>query len=248
MEYILFDDLFYYQIINNLNCVDLYQLCQVCKQYRNTITKKHFIKATIIEIRRRLPLKSINEVASKKGVVSGSFIIQCILNIVWQSNPGFYTDYFNKHNEYEREIFINYYFSNNIEIDPHRALYCRPISSSIDEQFIDLVETYPWVKPPHISAIIKMDNIHEFIDKTFDFDICKNSYWYTDKDNLQVKSFNQILSRKAISPYSTNHVREKKYIDRGFKFIKTTSVKCISREFKPIKKLNTKKMILSKNI
>jgi len=206
MEEVLFGDPFQNHESNYLTPVDLYNLCQTCKQYKKTITKQYFEKATIKEIRRRLlylyktKTNLYNFLTNlKKGVISGSFIIECILDNYCDEIDCYYpnTVHFNKEvSRFKMNDYFSKYYLDQI------------VLSSFDTTMRHM--------------ILKTNNVHLFIDSEFDFDICKNRYWYTNKDQLYVKSFNQILSKKAVSPYNikTPNHRELKYINKGFTFIK----------------------------
>jgi len=71
--------------------------------------------------------------------------------------------------------------------------------------------------------VLKTKNIIRFIRETFDFDVCKNTFYY-DEDgmHLDISNINDILNRRIIfrSYYNMKASidRCKKYAARGFKF------------------------------
>ena len=179
MEFILFGDPFYNHIITCLNPVNLYNLCQTCKSYRNTITKTYFEKATIVEIKKRLENKYDK---SNGGYISGDFIIQCILGEQWSGNIDLYLD----NSQFRFWNLLMVYYLTGFEL--HR------------------IHT----------------NMGNFLEDEINFDICKNRYWYDNKDHIYIKSLNEILSKKTTfkckKELSTNITNYYKYKNKGFSF------------------------------
>lgn len=204
MDFILFGDLFCNHITSYLSCVNLYNLCKTNKQYKQILNKGYFERATITEIKKRISSTGSKETftsyleATKElnTSISGSFIIQCILGEEW---PNISTDYYI-----------------NAEAVPNMM---PPWERSLD--FSDYYHASKSIGNCNIYTL-KDQNTDTFIKTIFDFDICKNIYWYDGADHIYIKSINQILSKKAVfsckSHLTSSIERRQKYINRGFTF------------------------------
>lgn len=71
----------------------------------------------------------------------------------------------------------------------------------------------------------KFNNWQEFIDKTVDFDICKNMFYYSDDEegfHLNIGSLTSIIHKQAKFGYvhskDLSRKRREKYVERGFTF------------------------------
>jgi hypothetical protein len=87
MEQVMFGDPFYNHIIPNISAADIHNLVQTCKKYKNSVTRRHIETSIINSINNRLrkifedKFEDFKNVLKKTGsVISGSFIIQCILD------------------------------------------------------------------------------------------------------------------------------------------------------------------------
>lgn len=109
-EIILYGDPFWCQIIKYLSVKDLYNLSKVNKYYRTKITDDVYKKNIMKCINDRLKELFENNYDDFKrllddyGVMlSGSFIIQCILDVKWMSDIDLYVPIFNEVREYKGE-------------------------------------------------------------------------------------------------------------------------------------------------
>lgn len=243
MEIVLFSDPFYNHIIDHLNPVDLYNLCQTCKYYRSSIKKHYFEKATIKEMRRRMVLlfytseNRMNECLTNcnkiGGVITGSFIIQCVLGEYWNDQ-------------------IDHYFPNsaklNSKIEKFRLYENNPFSEFYSKYYVVPNKSSISLK----LVVLNSDNVHNFIENTFDFNICKNKYWYDGKDNISIHSINEILSKKATFGCKTvpasSIERRDKYVKRGFIFDESLSYEKIIHGLSNSKEIQLYKMIANNNV
>jgi hypothetical protein len=210
---LLYGDIFNYHILNQLNPITLYSLCQTCKRYKSIIKKKHFEKATIAEIKKRLlegqlDLDTFLERNKSNGVVFfGSFIIQCILDEIWNDSA----------------IDICLPSKTKVSIDSRGRIPSMEIKNDLSGYYRNYKEigTRPSCRW-HVSQLNSHDNVQGFVKKVTDFDICKNIYWYDGEDHIYVHSFNQILSKRTNFNCKEKLLgsieRYGKYKKRGFTF------------------------------
>lgn len=173
---------------------------------------------------------------SDEGVVSGSFILQMILNENWQnSDVDIYTDFRKLTYFYGKlELFLyDNCVNKNVGTD-ETDVEChigRYICAFVDRDTIRNVRDYR-IKGK-IFQVIELDSrilvrknlttISKFIDESFDFDICKNTFYY-DKDGYHVgiKNLKQIVEKrvgfKIGKDFGSSWDRCIKYQTRGFKF------------------------------
>src|SRR5437667_102768 len=92
-DIVLFGDVFWNEIIKNLNISDLVHLRKVHPIYYIKITKEFIKEKIIYSINQRLTRyfgenkeEFLNLLNKTGSVISGSFIIQCILNEEWESD------------------------------------------------------------------------------------------------------------------------------------------------------------------
>jgi len=214
MEIVLLSDPFNNHIIHYLTPVNLYNLCQTCKQYRLLLTKDKFERATITEIKRRYvnhhytSQKSLNNglfvMKKMKSIISGSFIIQCILGEYWSESS------------------IDIYLG-NITLSNKKDQYLIPNSRSAFCDHYKECLNIPTTGKQSIKYInLNTSDVNNFIDNIFDFNICKNKFWYDDEYHIYIKSINEILSKKATFSckikLASSIERYKKYTDRCFIF------------------------------
>lgn len=240
MENVLMGDPFYSNIIKYLNAIDLYKLTKVCTHYRNTM--ENYIEKNIIEeINKRLyeifgaDLPEFKKVlCDTNSVISGSFILQCILGEHWDNS--------------DIDIYIPMKGNNITQNMPASP---NPISSV--ENFI-YSKGIKWVTfdsdvgyGKHINNTIhfvreyknknmkyalqtilvnidkNIDTLYDFIKDNFDFNICKNIYYFDTKDNIRIYKINEIMNKKTNFTVGyrlgSSIMRVKKYEDRGFQFL-----------------------------
>ena len=207
MESVLFSDPFLNHISTYLNPTTLYNLCKTCKQFRIIITKSHFEKASILVIRKRLLdiyeteaklLHWLNKLQSGGGVIAGDAILFCIL-------------------DEKKSMPFECFYPSTFKFD-EELIKCR--SLAYDIRYHDYAECTKFYTRVIKHAVVKDSDVNRFLNNIFLFDFCRNKYWYTGKDHIDVKSFNQILSKKIKHDGHTSYFSAKQYTSMGFTFVK----------------------------
>lgn len=246
MELNIFTEMLNNEIINYLTPIDLYNIMQTCKQYRKIITENHFNKRVISEINKRLynifgnDMQTFKNSMNNDFVITGSFIIQCILGEIWDDsdlnifkcsninrkelvlNRDVDSDCIKRFDENYNSIFTTSYFSDNDSSDDNSNDRLNNIKPNVI-QFLE--NNHDFLKKS--SANIKITNIDKCGSKMggCDFDICKNIFWFDGKDNIYIHNIIEILSRQTKFKFTINEksslIRYKKYQQRGFTFDKT---------------------------
>jgi hypothetical protein len=230
---VLTGDVFYHGIAKNMSMKDLYSLSRTCNYYYNNIINVYIKNKVLTEIDRRLKnvfgfhLDKFKQILHNiNGVITGSFILQCILNVEWNDTDidifvPVDGDYMNKKdNNNERNIL--YYFMTDTLLyqgDTHACNYGNELNK------IQCISTYGKDGMPYRIQITFVDverNINtlcDYMNDNFDFEICKNVYYNND---IHFYRINDILSKKTNFQVSnrlgSSISRAKKYIKRGFEF------------------------------
>lgn len=199
---VLFGDPFYNHISNYLSPPTLYKLCQTCKTYQSIITKPFFERASIKIIRKKLlsihnsegkVLDFLNDL-TPSGIITGDKILSCILDL-HSSDP------------------FECYYPNTFEFSDKLAIYR---TRACDMRFSDYAECRIFFTLAITHAIVKSQNVRDFIACYFHQDFCRNIYWYDGKqDHIEVNSFNQILSKRVLAK---DTMAMNKYKKMGFSF------------------------------
>lgn len=224
-SFVLFGDPFYHHIINYLIPIDLYHLASTCKRYQNGIKMKQIKSCTINEINRRLSEMFMdkhefesfqNLMLETKSVISGSFIIQCVIGELWEgSDVDIYTPF-------DRFSDVN---SNKYgKLLVNNTFYKKNESHMYNIRHIHKVVTYTNdVNNIQIISILKKQDINtmcKYINKHIDFNICKNIFY---PNYVSFNNINELFTRKSNinnfpSLHNNNFTRYTKYINRGFIF------------------------------
>lgn len=233
MEIALHSDIFKYHLVNKLSCKDLYFLKQVNKQYHGSINlHDSFIDA----INNRLRLVFGDDLEEFKLIlketesfISGSFIIQCILDEWWDDS--------------DIDLFTKYYDNFELVVDDDENILKTHNKIKIDTFLYHKSDHFGYCEHPNsiykgsnvtnykiqdkeyqVQLIkIKMNgSMKSFINKDFDFDICKNSYYINDRERVSVYGIHNLCLKKT-EFRSTTHLnnsigRYHKYKRRGFEF------------------------------
>jgi hypothetical protein len=233
-SYVLNGDPFWQNIINYLSQLDLYNLSQTCKYYNENINFKNNvikgINTRLLDVFGDNYNTFKNILKKTKGVISGSFIIQSILNTYWQGSdidifiPIKENDMIKTgqtlcmHSEMDE-------FLNSIMVCVNSL--CGAYNGDKIESNMHYIRTYETVITKYPIRILLIDTdvngIHKFIKNYFDFDICKNAYWnYDNTDNIYTTSISDILNKQAKFAFGQNVIQSydrcKKYVKRGFSF------------------------------
>lgn len=216
------------EICSYLNLLDKYNFLIALKYY--DMIKQHIIN----EINHRLMNIFGNQLSDFKqcmkntgSIISGSFILQCILKEDWNSDIDIYvpmignTIYPPSGNKDE---------TNFIKSDVDNFMYYQMNFKGRHDIYADLNSVIKYVrnyyKQNQIIQIIGIDiarhDVSTFINDTFDFSICKNAYYFDGKDNLVLSNLNNIY-HKMLNFESKNAVQSSisryyKYQKRGFVF------------------------------
>uniref|UniRef100_A0A6C0C6N3 F-box domain-containing protein n=1 Tax=viral metagenome TaxID=1070528 RepID=A0A6C0C6N3_9ZZZZ len=253
----------YNHITSNLDSYGLHSLSHTCKQffpkYSKHITTK--INERLLSIfGDNLP--ALKKMMQKTGcVISGSFIIQCLLNETWKdSDIDFYVS------TQGNEITKTNSGYNKSAVDDFMYNVMR-YDGSIDDQYADIennpikyVRTYKHLRNMRFDArlikinpkmqIIGIDvaknanSMFDYIVKTFDFNICKNMYYYDGYDHIRSNNnFDEIFLKETTFEMpnikqidiQSNLARYCKYKNRGIAFKNVPSFDHLS-QFKLNKK------------
>ena len=243
MEELLEYDFVKKEIFAKLQPLALYNM-KLCNKFWNKYITLSMIKESIIkEMTIRLiaifgdKYDEFNKILdTTKAVISGSFIIQCILGEHWEgsdidiyfptiNNKKYLTDCHNPYYELEKFLYETVKFDMKRS---ERAISRYKRDQSNDKLSIEYVRNYE-TETNSIQIIqAKIENNHnkmkEFIYDTFDFDICRNVYYIdSGKIYLNILKLNDILNK--ISEFKIGYrvgssiQRYEKYTKRGFNII-----------------------------
>jgi hypothetical protein len=165
-----------------------------------------------------------------KYIISGSFITQCYLNVVWESSdidiytmPDVIWDNASYPGSHFEEFLSTTYNKYSISISP----YNHSLKNGDD---ICSVRTYN-MNGYDLEAITVKNHsdLGKYIVENFDFDICKNYAYYKDNDwHIHIEYPKELDSKITQFKYQrhvlSSYNRAKKYTDRGFKFMVNNNV------------------------
>ena len=257
MQELLDYDFVKQEIFIRIPTLYLYNL-KLCNKFWNKyITLSMMTESIINEINTRLSLifkdkyDDFNKILDNtKAVISGSFIIQCILGEYWENsdidiyfpttnNKKYSTNCNNPYYELEKFLYETVKFEVN---ESYSAISRYKSDQSNGKLNIEYVRNYDTVINSIQVIQAKVDNNHdkmnEFIHETFDFDICKNVYYINDrKACLKILKLNDILNKvtefKIGYRVGSSIQRCEKYKKRGFNIINNMTYKEIaSKAFK----------------
>jgi len=203
------------EVLSYLKPVDIYKLSLTSKYYHRNINVENYI---VKEINRRL-YDIFNDKLDQfiillkqlKAVISGSFIIQCILGEYYNGSD---IDVFIPHN-YDQDHLISFMKENG-------ECFISEEGAEYEYMCINNVIDFKFLTNQRIQFIIldKKETINSYIDEYFDFEICKNSW---DCNNIKIKNIsnlsNKVIDLKNIKYTDNLRDRYQKYKDREFTFI-----------------------------
>lgn len=200
------------EVLNNLAPVDIYKFSLTSKYYYKHIqVNKYIIKEIDIRLQNIFGDK-VNYfkelLISLNAIISGSFIIQCILGEIWIDSD---VDIFlpnTENTELGRFLLNIKCVTNYDEYDVEYLLFCDAVNYKMESgKCIQLIRLYE-------------NNVKKYIDKTFDFDICKNIY---NGESIQIKDIynitHKIIDLKDVIIKDKIGERREKYHKRGFNII-----------------------------
>jgi hypothetical protein len=197
MDKIWHGDLFNHLIVKHLEIKDLYRLQIADGSFNNT----HLIKKLVLaEINSRLStifgkrLSEFKDILERTGsVISGSFIIQCILSEHWddsdidiyvpiKNNVLTKTPSGNDVTEIERFLFeeMKYEFK---DYDHYGVdLNSDEIEINFVRNYKVELGNYKTIQIIQVNMNNNVDKLNDFILESFDFDIFKNKIYINNKD------------------------------------------------------------------
>lgn len=227
------------KILRYLKPIDIYNFnktCKFCHQYIN-------IKESIIdEINYRLHLifgdRLIDfkeNMQKSRCVISGSFILQCILNEYWEKSDIDIYAPVKDHNDLNIDNFLDQVLF--VEGDSHVTEYhdCIYWVRDYERKFApyriqilgvleieaDIHNLNEWFTDDKL-YLPSPELLKRSIDDMCDFSICKNMYYYDGKDNLILSNLEEIFTKitNFKNGYSLKYSikRYYKYKKKGFKF------------------------------
>ena len=238
----------YCHIASYLEPLEEYLFSRTC---RNLHAK--FCKCLFFKINNRLAiifgdkLPDLKKIMAETGsVISGSFIVQCLLGENWKSDIDFYVPYQNnvitigpmmmyeksKLDDFMYETMLyNGYGSVAYENLPchNKIKWVRDYTHKRDDTCSENLGVP--IQIICIDADKSFNVMRDHVIKTFDFDICKCMFYNDQKDKLYVCDLENLFLRRTefrVSGSNKEKIdgcnilssvrRHKKYINRGFQF------------------------------
>lgn len=177
----------------------------------------------------------VRSMIESQAVISGSFILQMILNETWKTGIDIFFSI-----KMDKKIF--HHHSTPIEEFLLNDVYSRSRDHNLQENLDHDIDTYAKLFDFYNNGGISIGHYHtrseifqafgirvnrndliNLILNRTDFDICKNLFWYDENGcNIYMDSPNQIINKNftgktTMNPrYTTKEYRKKKYEFRGF--------------------------------
>ena len=244
-----------YVLTEKLSCKDIWNLLKVT-EYKSTKTKLQELlhPRCILEIKKRLKKvlgESYDEfvsVLSRTGaVISGSFIVQCLLNEDWNTDIDIFvpmignkigkTDSNNPTTEVDDLLFqkfhmVDYQAGNRYghDIDDEKIQWVRTFSKTQVyrrdvhgrfERIIDVQREKSGYNFQVVLVNIEKEKLCDFIIENFDFDIVKNTYTFFD-NKLKILKLQEIFDKRTEFKVGTrlgsSVQRAIRYEKKGFSF------------------------------
>lgn len=231
-----------------LSAKDLYTLSKTCKTFENLINDKTINDSIISKINSRLErlfgdkTKEFKDLLCEtKAVISGSFIIQCILGEEWNSDIDIFipikdAKLFRAHVEngihsglltlidrflYDDADFAEVGYNNydgvlGAEYGIHTTRTYAPWNNDRD-----VINNSEKIQLILVNCPMDYNVMKNFIFESFDFEICKNIYYNDEQDNIVISNMNDILEKTLTFETAKKTVgntveRAEKYEKRGF--------------------------------
>lgn len=218
---VIYSDWFIINMKDHVSPIDLYNLKMSTKYHYNLITYsdiKYVIISNIINKLQEMIDVKINDLLKFMDkyeiTISGSFIIQCILNEYWvDSDVDMYT--YSSVN-LNKNIFVN----NNYTVSGYTTENEYATLKYI--KMMGVFEKHNKLKVQLIVLDTDKD-IYEYVKTTCDFDVCKNIFNIKNgKCNLQIHNLQNIMNKQISCNFlgmsCTMPTRKLKYEKRGFIF------------------------------
>lgn len=218
------DNYFYCDFLHEMNPLSLFKLRSLNKSYYKIITLDVIHESIIKEINNRLFVifgdslvifKQLLE--QKKAIISGSFILQCILGEYWiDSDIDIFcpVNIYNNFNFLENFLItrLNFKIKNNYQDNYGYNTRVKnfEVIKHNDKIKIQIIELF-------IESNYEKLNMH--VNGT-DFDICKNMFYVENNvDNIRISALNNIFNKIIKSANNSGIDRCQKYYKRGFNIV-----------------------------
>lgn len=218
--------------LNHLGAIELCCLKLTCRQFNETITYDKINKMIIKSIENRLKnyvgdYEEFQQFLIKtKAFISGSFIIQCILDHYYNDSD---LDIYIPIKNY-KETIITYNFKNSKTTsqsvsyrDFDDVKICRVVNYQFNNNKMQLI---------YVEIDKDRQSIIDYLTDYFDLDICKNFYRPND---LYIQNLSQIVTQKLYFKIQNTHwnlakfmSRANKYRERGFELINRYALQNLS--------------------
>jgi hypothetical protein len=228
----------------NLEIRDVYNLRNTCKLCYKIDIKRLInfkINSRLKNVFKEKFLSFKNFMKQYKCVIGGSFILQCILNEKWdkeykRSDIDLYISDRLEDESCKYFESIGYY---GPRFDDRNGKYNMPNIIkwywNYDKSFIDLNNKEFYNNRMYLNTPIQViglklkenysdiNNILAYLTINYDLSICKNCYYYDDRDHIILSNLDNIFNKvttldiEHILPETINRI--KKYESRGFKIL-----------------------------
>jgi hypothetical protein len=230
---VLYSDWFIYNVVEHLVPKDLYSLKFVSKYYYKNIDEKTITNSIIINIHKRLKQvldkkydTFIKFIEKKSIVISGSFIMQCILCEYYENSDIDLYSYLS----HDSDKFFDIINMEDLDEDQEKNFKDYGALPYIH----DIINAH--LKNGHKLQNIRLynmknyDDVKNYVINKYDMDMCKNIFTIVDnKSVLYTHNLNRVMNKwEHITEFdieSRKKRRIEKYILRGFNF------KCDSNTF-----------------
>ncbi len=218
---VIYSDWFVYNMLEHLSAKDLYSLKMSTTFHYKEIKYKDIKNMIISTIIRRLQTTTnvkidvlLKYMEKNKISISGSFILQCILNEFWEgSDIDMYTY---KYLSLNKNVFIDSGYEVSAFTTEKDYIMLGDISTIGNFEIKD--------KP--VLQLILLDNdknIFTYINTSYDFNVCKNIFYIENgKYMLNMQHMHDIMNKQISCNFLGTScklsTRKLKYEERGFTF------------------------------
>jgi hypothetical protein len=227
------NEVFFHEIVPHLDTPTIYSCMLICPEYYDYL-QPYLINRAYTNIEHSLHEifneeydNFMNILKEYGGVISGSFILKCIINEEWNNSD--IDIYFNCNNKYDVNkrmsalkscVFVN---ANN-QYDPFESV---PISTAVNFEYNNHKIQHIYIgnifnpNPKTIQEMVK------YIHDIYDF-LGKNMYAFDGKHHLKSFHTQDVLSKQTIftikDKFGSSVSRCTKYQARGFQFTNMNSI------------------------
>jgi hypothetical protein len=227
-----------YTIVSFLRPIDKFCLSNTCKLYNKL--KPDFVQVIMEQLEKCLSV-NVEELGqflkNKKGVISGSFILQCLYDENYETDIDIFIPSDNTNsNDYNNSLFetcrffFNRGYRNTEQSADDQLLKCDGMDDAVNCLRYGLVPavSYKYKKEGfnHVNIIYtEWNNIFEYIDFYFDFSVCKNIF---DFDTLKICDVEGIITKTT--KHNTDFNRYRKHISNNNPILKERDPKDVFKD------------------